>query len=132
MVRFYCDATKANMAFVKFAKKSVKATAIVFITDGCHQGILKGEVSMYCWPVWLVWNQQYDNGQCLFLFTKQTNPNQSDRRSTVQWYFPPLVFPCATINKSSDLNLIKLFMRYLHQYQRISLRFGLKVGQWWH
>ncbi len=26
------------------------------------QGILKGEVSLYCWPpVWLVWNQLYDN-----------------------------------------------------------------------
>ncbi len=25
------------------------------------QGILKGEVSLYCWPpVWLVWNQLYD------------------------------------------------------------------------
>ncbi len=27
------------------------------------------------------------------LFAKQTNPNQSNRRSMVQWYFPPLVFP---------------------------------------
>ncbi len=46
------------------------------------QGILKGEVSLYCWPpVWLVWNQPFDNSQ-------QTNPNQSNRRSTVQWYFP--------------------------------------------
>ncbi len=53
------------------------------------QGILKREVSLYCWPpVWLVWNQLYDNWQFLFLFVKQTNPNQSNRRSTVQWYFP--------------------------------------------
>jgi hypothetical protein len=52
------------------------------------QGILKGEVSLYCWPpVWLVWNQWYDNRQFLFLFAKQTNPNQSNRRSMVQWYF---------------------------------------------
>ncbi len=43
------------------------------------QGILKGEVSLYHWPpVWLVWNQLYDNGQFLFLFVKQTNPNQSN------------------------------------------------------
>jgi hypothetical protein len=44
--------------------------------------ILKGEVSLYCWPpVWLVWNQLYDNNwQFLFLFAKQTNPNQSNRR----------------------------------------------------
>ena len=40
------------------------------------QGILKGEVSLYHWPpVWLVWNQLYDNWQFLFLFAKQTNPN---------------------------------------------------------
>ncbi len=36
--------------------------------------------------------------QFLFLFAKQTNPNQSNRRSTVQWYFPLLVFP-ATMKK---------------------------------
>ncbi len=50
------------------------------------QGILKGEVPLYGWPpVWLVWNQLYNNWQVLFLFAKQTNPNQSNRRSTVQW-----------------------------------------------
>ncbi len=50
------------------------------------QGILKGEVSLYYWPlVWLVWNKQYDNW---IFFAKQTNPNQSNRRSMVQWYFP--------------------------------------------
>ncbi len=53
------------------------------------QGILKGEVSLYRWPpVWLVWNQLYDNWQFLFLFATQTNQNQSNRGSTVQWYFP--------------------------------------------
>jgi len=36
----------------------------------------------------LVWNQLYDNWQLLFLSAKQTNPNQSNRRSVVQWYFP--------------------------------------------
>ena len=42
------------------------------------QGILEGEVSLYCWPpVWLVWNQLYDNLPfLLFLLAKQTNPNQ--------------------------------------------------------
>ncbi len=54
-----------------------------------RQGILKGEVSLYHWPpVWLVWNQLYDNWQFLFLFAKQANPNRSNRRSMVQWYFP--------------------------------------------
>ncbi len=53
-----------------------------------HQRILKGEVSLYCCPpVWVVWNQLYDNWQFLFLVGKQTNPNQSNRRSMVQWYF---------------------------------------------
>jgi hypothetical protein len=53
------------------------------------QGILKGEVSLYCWPpVWLVWNQLYHYWQFLFLFAKQTNPNQSNRRLIVHWYFP--------------------------------------------
>ncbi len=53
------------------------------------QGILKRELSLYCWPpVWLVWNQLYDNWQFLFLFAKQTNPNQSNRRPKVQWYLP--------------------------------------------
>ncbi len=55
--------------------------------DVTMQGILKGEVSLYYWPpVWLVWNQLYGNSQFLFLFAKQTNPNQSNRRSPVQWY----------------------------------------------
>jgi hypothetical protein len=56
----------------------------------CKQGILKGEVSLYRrWlPVWLVWNQLFDNWQFLFLFAKQTNPNQSNKRSMVQWCFP--------------------------------------------
>ncbi len=54
-----------------------------------EQGILKGEVSLYHWPpVQLVWNQLYDNWQLLFLFSKQTNPNRSNRRSMVQWYLP--------------------------------------------
>ncbi len=54
-----------------------------------NPGNTKGEVSLYSWPpVWLVWNQLYDNWQFLFLFAKQTTPNQSNRRSMVQWYFP--------------------------------------------
>ncbi len=53
------------------------------------QGTLKGEVSLYRWPpVWLVWNQLHDNWQFSFLFAKQIHPNRSNRRSTVQWYFP--------------------------------------------
>jgi hypothetical protein len=70
---------KGMSEFVKFSS----------LSDSLEQGILKGVVSLYRWPpVWLVWNQLYDNWQFLFLFAKQTNPNQSNRRSMVQWYFP--------------------------------------------
>jgi len=35
---------------------------LVLPPGGWQQGILKGEVSLYHWPpVWLVWNQLYDN-----------------------------------------------------------------------
>ncbi len=45
----------------------------IYIGEGslwkCKQGILNGDVSLYHWPpVWLVWNQLYDNWQFLFLF----------------------------------------------------------------
>ncbi len=64
------------------------------VTDTTIQGILKREVSLYHWPpVWLVWNQPYDNWQFLFLFAKQTNPNQSDRRSMVR-DTSPFSIPC--------------------------------------
>ncbi len=60
--------------------------SIVMLNAGNTEG---GEVSLYWWlPVWLVWNQLYDNRQSLFLFAKQTDPNQSNRRSTLQCYFP--------------------------------------------
>ncbi len=53
------------------------------------QGILKWEVSLYHWHlVWLVWNQLYEYWQFLFLLAKQANRNQSNRSTTVQWFFP--------------------------------------------
>jgi hypothetical protein len=73
------------------------------------QRILKGEVSLYHLPpVWLVWNQMYENCQFLFLFEKQTSPNQSNRRSTVQWYFPPLVFPAWPHATDTTISMDKL------------------------
>ncbi len=51
--------------------------------------ILKGEVSLYHWPpACLFRNQLYDSWQFLPLFVKQSNPNQSNRGSTVQWCGP--------------------------------------------
>ncbi len=69
------------------AVRNCKQFYTVFLY-GINKGILKGEVSLCHWPpVWLVWNQLYDNWQFLFLFAKQTNPNQSNMRSKVQWCF---------------------------------------------
>jgi len=49
-----------------------------------NQGILKGEVSLYGWPpVWLAWNQLYDNWQFLFLFAKQA---VQTGQTAGQWY----------------------------------------------
>ncbi len=61
---------------------SVIKTQPSFITVAFQ--LLQGILKLYHWPpIWLVWNQLYDNWQFLFLFAKQTNPNQSNRRSTV-------------------------------------------------
>jgi len=52
------------------------------------QGILKGEVSLFSRPpVWLVWNQLYDNWQFLFLFLKQTNPQSNRGKGKLTWPF---------------------------------------------
>ncbi len=49
-----------------------------------QQGILKGEVSLYRWPpVWLFWISLKQKLSAVI----QLIPNQSNRRSTVQWYF---------------------------------------------
>jgi len=91
-----------------FAKAAHKM--LVTLTPNClYQGKLKGEVSLYHWPpVWLIWNRLYDNWPYLFLFAKQTNPNQSKRRSMVQWYFP-FSIPC--LYHSLQVWTVKRFRR---------------------
>ncbi len=80
------------------SKKSfimVKQTKIFFLVFRCQimeflwftREYLKGKYHCTI-EVWLVWNQLYHKWQFLFLFAKQTNPNQSNRRSTVHWHFP--------------------------------------------
>jgi len=58
----------------------------VFIYD---QGTLKGEVSLYSWPpVWPVrisWFYKWKQNLSVVI---QLIPNQPNRRSTEQWYFP--------------------------------------------
>jgi hypothetical protein len=36
----------------------------------------------------------------------QLIPNQSNRRSTVQWYFPPLVFPDSRVNPHYSISVV--------------------------
>ncbi len=65
--------------------------------------------------------QLYDNWPFSKFFSKQTNPNQSNRRPMVQWYFPPpLVFPGWIIGLTLPRklgcpgpNVIKLFVHNL-------------------
>ncbi len=53
-----------------------------------------GEVSLYRWPpAWLVWISLFCKLKQNLSVVLQLIPNQSNRRSTVQWYFPCLVFP---------------------------------------
>ncbi len=53
------------------------------------QGILKVEVSLYRWPpVWLVWISLFCIWKQKLSVVIQLIPNQSNRRSMVQWYFP--------------------------------------------
>ncbi len=93
-------------------------TSFTYLLFPFHQGILKGEVSLYRWPpVWLVWYQLYDNWQFLFLFAKQTNPNQTGGR----WYSDtsPLSIPWFHDRKSkfavlhSDINSLKSGLLHL-------------------
>ncbi len=45
-----------------------------------NQGILKGEVSLYCWPpVWLIWNQLYDycDSFCFYLRNRLIQTSQT-------------------------------------------------------
>jgi hypothetical protein len=84
------------------------------IRIGWKQGILKVEVSLYHWPpVWLVWNQLYDNWQILFLFAKQTNPNQPNRRSMVQMVLPPLVFLLKVLARDKHPSLLCRRVRFM-------------------
>ncbi len=57
-------------------------------------GILKGEVSLYCWlPVGLVWNQLFDNWQFLFFICKTDLSKQVKQEISSTVILSPLVFP---------------------------------------
>jgi len=99
----------SNDQHLPLAWKKIKKLTIYF--QQFRQGILKGEVSLYHWPsVWPVWNQLYDNRQFLFLFAKQTNPNQVNRRSNGTVILPPLVFPFYHLSSCSKATFCKAYI----------------------
>jgi len=55
-------------------------------TSRVGPGILKREVSLYHWPpVWLVWNQLYDNWQFLFLIPNRLIQFQTSQTGGQQY-----------------------------------------------
>ncbi len=63
-----------------------------------HQGIIKGEVSLYCWPpVRLVWNQLFDHWQ-FFIYLKnrliQTSQTGGQQYSDTSPSVFPIEKPC--------------------------------------
>ncbi len=84
------------------------------------QVILKGEVSLYCWPpVWLVWNQLYDNWQ--FLFYLQNILIQTSQTEGRQY------------NDSSPFSIpwVVRQAKGMEQISHVWNRFGQKEGQFW-
>ncbi len=93
---------------------TISVLSILELSTWMDQGTLKGKVSMYHWlPVWLVWNQLFDNWQILFLFAKidRSKPVKQEVNSTM--ILPSLVFPGWTIHSNvknqceSGANVIK-------------------------
>ncbi len=107
-----------NILCLKTVKKIASRSSIFFqnshlsLSLNQNQGIQKGEVSLYHWsPLRLIWNQLYDNWQLLFLFEKQANPNRSNRRWTVQWYFPfSILWPEPPLWEKLILRKIAIFL----------------------
>ena len=90
---------------------------------------------MYGWPpVRPVWNQMYDYWNFLFLFAKQTNPNQSNGRSMVQWYFP-LKYSLLTLSVHSlVLRILKILATKTTKKWRSSEDFlfaARSKKRWW-
>jgi hypothetical protein len=79
----------------KIDKFSINLVSLNLQVTNTQQGILKGKVSLYHWPpVWLVWNQLYDNWQFLFYLqnrlirTSQTGGQQYSDTSpfSIPWH----------------------------------------------
>jgi len=67
------------------------SSLLMYHAYGPSQWILKGKVSLYYWPpVWLVWNQLYENWQFICK-TYYSKPVKQEANGTV--ILPPLVFP---------------------------------------
>ncbi len=81
----------------RFAEAEVRRDSEKFVGDEvtlCLKepgNILKGDVSLYHWPpVWLIWISLFCKWIQKLSGVIQLIPNQTNRRSTVQWYFPLL------------------------------------------
>ncbi len=87
---------------------SVAAPKVPALTWALCQGILKGEVSLYCWPpVWLVWNQLYDN--CFYLQNRLIQTSETGG----QWYgdTSPFSIPWLCIWGDAVLTTLSCFPR---------------------
>ncbi len=60
-----------------------------------------------------------------YLFAKHTNPNKSNRRSIVQWYSPPLVFPAEIkgLNPASFASLATTYLQGFRWTEEIRWKF---------
>ncbi len=92
--------------------RSYLISKVLIYFSGPNQGILKGEVSLYCWPpVWLVWNQLYDNWNfCFYLQNRLIQTSQTGG----QWYSDtsPFSIPCSNLN-CNYLTIGKIFSNAL-------------------
>jgi hypothetical protein len=100
-VFYFCTFSKTLNLFKETYFITLKKSRLL------KQGILKGEVSLYHWPpVWLVWNQLYDNWQ--FLIFLQNRLIQISRTGG-QWYSytPPFSIPCLMILPNWPTSFLK-------------------------
>ncbi len=78
-----------------------------------RQGILKGEVSLYCWPDWFGISCMTADNFC-FLFAKQTNTNQSNTGG--QWYSDTSPFSIPWIRNLfiGVYGLVRSYLKWLY------------------
>ncbi len=78
-----------------FSPEDIPPFKILFRkTDWLHQGILKGEVSLYHWPpVWLVWISLFCKWKTKFVSRHTADSKSVKQEVNGTVILPPLVFP---------------------------------------